>query len=183
MLRINRLPRRFFGEGVTLWGERIYQLTWQARVGFVYDAQSFKPVGTFGYATEGWGLTHDTRMLILSDGSSLLYFLEPETFKIRRVLVVRDGQKPVKRLNELEYVNGLVYANVWKTSRIAMIEPATGRVSGWIELEGLWRKVAADSPADVLNGIAYDIERDRLFVTGKLWPRVFEIELIAKPQS
>ncbi len=168
-----------FGEGITIFGENIIQLTWKSRVGFVYDKESFELIKMFSYPTEGWGITHDGERLIMSDGTANLYFWEPETLaEIGRVEVADNGQ-PVMRLNELEYINGEIWANVWQTDRIARIDPDSGRVVGWIDLTGLLSaEDRAQQPVDVLNGIAYDAENDRLFVTGKLWPKLFEIELL-----
>ncbi len=178
VLQLRPLPPRFFGEGITVFGDRIIQLTWRSRTGFVYDKHSFELLGSFRYPTEGWGLTHDGERLILSDGSATLYFLDAETFReIGRLQVVAPSG-PVHRLNELEYISGEVYANVWQTDRIARISLQTGAVTGWIDLDGLGRSQPHQEPMDVLNGIAYDPQRERLFVTGKLWPHLFEIELI-----
>ena len=178
ILQARQLPARFFGEGITIYGNRVIQLTWRARVGFVYDMQTFQLLDTFNYPTEGWGITHDGRSLIMSDGTSTLYFLDPQTFREVDRLEVHTRDGPVSRLNELEYVQGEIYANVWKTDRIARISPETGEVVGWIDLEGLLRPEDRNSRIDVLNGIAYDVKNDRLFVTGKLWPKLFEIELV-----
>jgi glutamine cyclotransferase len=155
-------------------------LTWQNNVAFVYDKDSFEPINQFSYPTEGWGITHDGRCLIMSDGTNNLYFRDPETFAEIGRLPVFDNEGPVIRLNELEYINGEVYANIWQTNRIARISPQTGQVLAWIDMTGVLDHVVVD-PADridVLNGIAYDAENGRLFVTGKLWPAVFEIELV-----
>jgi glutamine cyclotransferase len=179
IIQFRRLPSRFFGEGITIFGERIVQLTWQTRTGFVYDKHSFALQEKFHYPTEGWGLTHDGNRLILSDGTDVLYFLDPETFQQIGKLRVVDHQGPVTRLNELEYVKGEIFANIWQTDRIARIAPDTGRVTGWIDLAGLLNRRGHIPPVDVLNGIAYDEAGDRLFVTGKLWPTLFEIELIS----
>ncbi len=168
------LADRFFAEGLAIWRERLIQLTWESRTGFVYDLDSFRERATFAYAGEGWGLTHDGRHLIMSDGSASLRFLDPESFEVARRIRVRDGTTPVEGLNELEYIRGEIYANVWQTDRVVRIDPTSGRVRGWIDLSGLLRQ---DGHYGVLNGIAFDSRRDRLFVTGKLWPRLFEIEL------
>jgi len=178
ILQVRQLPVRFFGEGITIYGKRVIQLTWRARVGFVYDRLTFQLLDTFNYSTEGWGITHDGRSLITSDGTSTLYFLDPQTFREVDRLAVHTRDGPVSRLNELEYVQGEIYANVWKTDRIARISPQTGEVVGWIDLEGLLRPEDRNSRIDVLNGIAYDVKNHRLFVTGKLWPKLFEIELV-----
>jgi glutamine cyclotransferase len=178
ILQIRQLSAQFFGEGITIYGNRIIQLTWRARVGFVYDKQTFQLLDTFNYPTEGWGITHDGRSFIMSDGTSTLYLLDPQTFQEVGRLEVHTRDGPVSRLNELEYVQGEIYANVWKTDRIARISPQTGEVVGWIDLEGLLRQEDRNRRIDVLNGIAYDVKNDRLFVTGKLWPKLFEIELV-----
>lgn len=171
------LPGQYFGEGIVVWGDEIVQLTWQSNVGFVYDKDSFELLRSFDYTTEGWGITHDGTRLIMSDGTSTLRFWDPETLQVTGQVSVYDASGPVTRLNELEYVQGEVYANVWQTDRIARIDPQTGQVVGWIDLTGLLG--SARRSADVLNGIAYDAATDRLFVTGKLWPKLFEIELLA----
>lgn len=172
------IPDQFFGEGITIYDDRIMQLTWQSRVGFVYDKASFELLRQFDYATEGWGITSDGKRLIMSDGSSTLYFLDPITFREVGRTEVSDNSGPVSRLNELEYVNGEIYANVWLTDFIARISPDTGNVIGWIDLHGLLTAEDRSGPVDVLNGIAYDARDNRLFVTGKLWPKVFEITLV-----
>lgn len=167
---------RYFGEGLTDWGDRLVQLTWETNIGFVYEVASLRPISTFSYRGEGWGLTHDSRRLIMSDGTPTLRFLDPSTFKETGSVAVRDGDLSVDDLNELEFVNGSIFANVWFTDSIAMIAPESGVVTGWIDLRGLLPDREARG-ADVLNGIAYDARGDRLFVTGKLWPRLFEIRL------
>ncbi len=176
------IPDQFFGEGITIFEDRLIQLTWQARVGFVYDKDSFELLQEFSYPTEGWGLTHDGQRLIMSDGTATLYFLDPDSLEEIGRIEVRDGTQPVSLLNELEYIEGEIYANVWKTTRIARISPETGQVLGWIELAGLLKPEDITQPVDVLNGIAYDAAQDRLFVTGKLWPKLFEIEVVAVAQ-
>jgi glutamine cyclotransferase len=178
VLQLRRLPVQLFGEGVTVFDDKVYQLTWKAHIGFVYDKYSFDLLGYFTYPTQGWGLTHDGQRLIMSDGTSTLYFLDPDTFEETGQVQVHDNDGPVTRLNELEYVRGEIFANVWTTDRIARIDPQTGRVTGWIDLAGLLSEEDRSQPVDVLNGIAYDAENDRLFVTGKLWPKLFEIELV-----
>ncbi len=175
-----RLPDDLFGEGITLLGDRIYQLTWKAQIGMVADRESFELIETFAYETEGWGLTHDGDRLIMSDGTDTIRFLDPETLEQTGRIQVYDDSGPVVRLNELEYVDGEIYANVWQTDRIARIDPASGQVTGWIDLSGLLPAQEAARPIDVLNGIAYDDEENRLFVTGKLWPTMFEIRLVEK---
>jgi glutamine cyclotransferase len=169
-----------FGEGIAIFGDRLYQLTWQNKVGFVWDWQSFDPLGQWTYEGEGWGLTHDGTHLIMSDGTPVLRFLDPETLQEVHRVEVRDGTTPVPRLNELEYVRGEVYANVWQTDRIARIDPESGAVVGWIDLSGLLSAEDRTQSVDVLNGIAYDAAGERLFVTGKLWPKLFEIEVVEK---
>jgi glutamine cyclotransferase len=177
-MQLHPLPPEYFGEGITIFGDRIIQLTWKARLGFVYDKDSFELLGTFRYPTEGWGMTHDGTALIMSDGSSTLRFLDPDTFEEIGQIQVFDDQGPVSMLNELEYVQGKVYANVWQTDLVAVIEPGTGQVSAWIDLQGLLEAEDYLQPVDVLNGIAYDADGERLFVTGKWWPKLFEIELL-----
>ncbi len=169
---------KYFGEGLAAWGSTLIQLTWLAHIAFVYDRFSFRLLHTFHYDGEGWGLTQDGRNLILSDGTASLRFFDPQTFREVRRIVVKDQGAPVTQLNELEYVCGEIYANVWHTDRIARISPATGRVLGWIDLTGLLGQDERSNPEAVLNGIAYDSAHDRLFVTGKLWPRLFEIKIV-----
>jgi glutaminyl-peptide cyclotransferase len=169
------IDKRYFAEGLTDWGNRLLQLTWETNIGFVYDLATFAPISTFTYTGEGWGLTHDTSRLIMSDGTSALRFLNPSTQRELSRITVKDGDRPIERLNELEFVKGEVYANVWLTDRIAIIAPATGRVTAWLDLAGLRAPVRQGD--DVLNGIAYDAQRDRLFVTGKLWSKLFEIRV------
>jgi len=169
------LPQQYWGEGITIFKDQIIQLTWKARTGFVYDKTNLKFLHRIKYATEGWGITHDTQHLIMSDGSATLYFRDPNTFATVRKIQVTDDRGPVRELNELEYIKGRVFANVWQTDRIAIIDPNTGHVTSWIDL----RELAAKHPhGDVLNGIAYDAAQDRLFVTGKFWSSLYEIELL-----
>jgi glutamine cyclotransferase len=174
------LSPRLFGEGITVFDDRIIQLTWQSGVAFVYDKQSFKQQSFFRYTGEGWGITHDGKRMVMSDGSATLRFLDPETFRVVDTVTVRSGEAPVGRLNELEYVEGEIYANVWGLDRIARISPRTGEVLAWIDLAGLLKPGDRVSPDAVLNGIAYDPQKKRLFVTGKLWPKLFEIRLVRK---
>ena len=169
------LSYRFFGEGITIYNDKIIQLTWKSGTGFVYDKESFELLQRFRYPYEGWGITHDGERLIVSDGTSTLHFLDPGTFEERGSIEVHAGRDPVTNLNELEFIGGLIYANVWQTDLIAEISPETGEVVGWIDLSGI---MEADG-VDVLNGIAYDREEGRLFVTGKLWPKLFEIEIVS----
>ena len=176
--RMRLLDRRYFGEGLALFEGRLIQLTWRSQTGWVYDQESFARLDQFSYPTEGWGLTHDGERLIMSDGTEVLYFLDPHTFAEIGQLRVHDNRGPVTWLNELEYVEGEIYANVWQSDRIARICPATGQVTGWIDLTGLLPPEDRDPPVDVLNGIAYDAVGRRLFVTGKRWPKIFQIELV-----
>jgi len=171
------VPVPYFAEGIALLNGKIYQLTWQHHVGFIYDAQSFERVGQFNYTEEGWGLATDGTSLILSDGSNRLRFLDPSDFHVTRTIAVRDGQTPIKELNELEFVQGEIYANVWHDNRIATIDPQSGRVTAWIDLNGLMPEGELPDPEAVLNGIAYDQANNRLYVTGKLWPKLFEIRV------
>jgi glutamine cyclotransferase len=167
----------YFAEGLTAWNGQLVQLTWKSNIAFVYDLLSFAPRRSFRYPGEGWGLTHDQRTFIVSDGTEVLRFLNPDTFRETRRILVRDGAVAVHQLNELEYVRDEVYANVWHTNRIARISPQSGHVLGWIDLQGLLPAVYRLDSQAVLNGIAYDADNDRLFVTGKLWPWLFEIEV------
>ena len=177
------LAPEYFGEGITTWGDTILQLTWQSQLGFIYDRNTFKQLRTFKYTGEGWGLTHNATQLIMSDGSASLRFLDPKTLTETRRLLVTDAGVIIRELNELEWVDGEIYANVWQTNFIARISPSSGRVVGWIDLTGLLSPDERRAGADVLNGIAYDAAGKRLFVTGKLWPKVFEIGLVAKPKA
>jgi glutaminyl-peptide cyclotransferase len=176
VVQIRKTEPQYFGEGITLWRNTLVQLTWQTEVGFVYDRETFAPQRTFSYMGEGWGLTHDDTRLIMSDGTPSLRFLDPTTLRETGRLTVRAGGVPVEDLNELEVVKGEIFANVWMSHRIARISPKTGHVTAWIDLRGLLTPREA-AGVDVLNGIAYDAKGDRLFVTGKLWPRLFEIQI------
>jgi glutaminyl-peptide cyclotransferase len=181
VLQRRDIAAEYFGEGITVWKDELFQLTWQSGVAFVYDKATFAPKRRYTYTGEGWGLTHDGTSLVMSDGTEFLRFLDPATFKERRRVRVTAAGSPVKNLNELEYVKGEILANIWtnETDVIARINPSTGAVTGWVDLNGLLtarERVAVD----VLNGIAYDAAADRLFVTGKLWPRIFEIRLVPK---
>lgn len=178
VLKIYHLPSEYFGEGIVLWQDKIIQLTWREHKGFVYDKESFQPLKEFSYPTEGWGIAHDGKRLIMSDGTATLHFLDPETFQEVGRLEVHDRGVPINNLNELEYIKGEIYANIWQTDRIAIISPQTGQVRAWVDLRGLLSEEDRSLPVDVLNGIAYDVQHDRLFITGKLWPKLFEIELI-----
>ena len=173
------LPSQYFGEGIIDWKDKLIELTWQDQVGFIYGIDDFALRGEFRYDGEGWALTRDDTRIIMSDGTSRLRFLDPETLKETGGVTVTDEGQPVDQLNELEWVKGEIYANIWQSDRIARIDPATGKVTGWIDLAGLLP--AQDQPGtDVLNGIAYDAKADRLIVTGKLWPRLYEIKLVKK---
>ena len=178
ILEYHELPSHLFGEGVTIYDNKIIQLTWRSNVGFVYDKDSLELLRKFSYPTEGWGVTCDDEHLIMSDGTANLYFLHPESFEEQKRIKVHDNKGSVQRLNELEYVDGEIYANVFQTNRIARINPKTGKVVGWIDLTGILTVEDRREPVDVLNGIAYDSENSRLFVTGKLWSKLFEIELM-----
>ena len=182
VLKSYDLPEQYFGEGITVFQDTIIQLTWKSKKGFVYDKNDFKLLRDFTYDTEGWGLTHDGERLIMSDGSSTLYFIDPDTFSIIRHIEVVHNDTPIDKLNELEYINGQIYANIWQTDYIAIIDPQSGMVSGWIDLSGLLSSQQYGEPVDVLNGIAYDAANNRLLVTGKLWPHLFEIKLVATEQ-
>ena len=174
------ISSQFFGEGIIDWKDRLIQLTWKTQIGFVYGIDDFETKGEFSYPGEGWALTRDDKRIIMSDGTPRLRFLDPETLKETGGITVTDEGKPVDQLNELEWVKGEIYANIWQTDRIARIDPATGKVKSWIDLTGLL-PVEDRARADVLNGIAYDAKADRLIVTGKLWPRLYEIRLVPKP--
>lgn len=175
------VPSQYFAEGLASWGSTLIQLTWQSHIAFVYDRFSFRLLRTLHYSGEGWGLTQDGRNLILSDGTATLRFLDPGSFREVRRVVVKDDGAPVTELNELESIHGEIYANVWHTDRIARISPATGKVLGWIDLAGILPADQHSDPEAVLNGIAYDARHNRLFVTGKLWPELFEIQVMAQP--
>ena len=170
------LPDQFFGEGITIFEDKIIQLTWKSGKGFVYDKSSFELLQEFEYPTDGWGITHNGSALIMSDGTATLYFLDPETFQTIGQVEVYD-EEPVALLNELEYIHGMVYANIWKEDKIAIINPETGQVTGWIDLTGI-SNTENQNTIDVLNGIAYDQNQDRLFVTGKKWSKLYEIKLV-----
>jgi glutamine cyclotransferase len=169
------LADQYFGEGITIFDNRIIQLTWISNKGFVYEKDSFELITEFTYQTEGWGITNDGSQLIMSDGSSTLFFLDPETFKIVKQVQVID-EEPVSNLNELEYIHGQVWANIWLQDKIAIINPQTGKVQAWVNLSGLNQDDTQD-PNKVLNGIAYDSKGDRIFVTGKKWSKLFQIDI------
>lgn len=177
ILQTHQLAQTYFGEGITIWKNKIIQLTWKSHLGFVYDKKNFQLLNQFHYPTEGWGLTHNGKYLIMSDGTNTLFLLDPETFsEVRRIQVTYQGQ-PVNNINELEYINGEIFANIWQTDTIVRISPATGQVIGLIDLSQL-RTPKERLQGDVLNGIAYDVKNKRLFVTGKLWSKLYEIELV-----
>jgi len=167
-----------FGEGIVDAGRYLYQWTWQSHKGIVYSLRTMKEVGSFTYKGEGWGMTRDKSSLITSDGSSTLTFRAPASFKVIRQITVSDAGKPVPMLNELEYIKGSIYANVWHTDRIARISPSDGRVLEWIDLTGLEPDALQRDPEAVLNGIAYDPKGDRIFVTGKLWKHIYQIQVV-----
>ena len=175
------LPAKLFGEGIVDWGPNLYEWTWQDHVCFVYDRFSLRLVKQFTYTGEGWGMTRTSREIITSDGTATLRFRDPETFKEKRHIVVKDHGMLVKQLNELEFIKGEIYANVWHSERIARISPKDGRVTSWIDLSGILPVAEKIDSESVLNGIAYDAVRDRIFITGKQWPAVFEIKIV--PQS
>lgn len=179
VLQIRKLSQEIFAEGLTLFHNRIYQLTWRNGICFVYERDSFRSDIEFRYTGEGWGLTNDGTHLIMSDGSDILTFRDPATFAVVRQIKAHDQGVPVRDLNELEYIEGEIWANVWMTDMIVRISPKTGEVVGWIDLSGLLKPNEA-SQADVLNGIAYDRQNKRIFVTGKLWPKIFEIKVVPK---
>jgi glutamine cyclotransferase len=176
------LDAKYFGEGIIDWGPNLYEWTWESHLCFVYDRFSLRLVKQFTYAGEGWGMTRTAKEIVTSDGTATLRFRDPETFAETRHILVKDGKTPVAQLNELEYVKDEIYANVWHSERIARISPKDGHVIAWIDLTGILpddQKVDAES---VLNGIAYDAGHDRLFVTGKQWPKIFEIKIVPRPE-
>ncbi len=179
VLRKRDISEGYFAEGLARIGDRLYQLTWLNNTGFVYDL-NFSQVQTWTYATEGWGLTSDGARLIMSDGSSRLYALDPLTLAVEHVITVTRQGQPVTQLNELEWIEGNIYANIWQTAEIVIIDPASGQVTGSVDLSKLHGMLPADQPIDVLNGIAYDPLTQRLWVTGKLWPEVFQIRLVPR---
>ena len=174
------LSNRVFGEGITVWGDTIVQLTWKANVGMVYDRKTFELRQKFRYSGEGWDITQDGRNLIISDGTSTLRFLDPRTFRVVRRLTVRSGGNRIRHLNELEFVNGEILANVWYKDYLVRISPQSGEVTGYVDLSRLWPKNQRPDKEAVLNGIAYDAVGKRLFVTGKNWPSLYEIRLVAR---
>jgi glutamine cyclotransferase len=177
VIRQHDLDAALFGEGITLYNNRIYQVTWKNKVGFVYDKSDFKLLNKIYYATQGWGLTTVNNKIVMSDGSNVLYFNEPEMFTVISKIEVYDNTKKRDSLNELEYINGEIWANIWMNDHIARIDPVTGKVLGYIDLSGILPAPDRNSETDVLNGIAYDNKGNRIFVTGKRWPKLFEIKV------
>ena len=172
------LSTLYFGEGITFYGGRLFQLTYQSGIGFIYDSKSWSSLGNFHYPGEGWALTHDDKRLIMSDGTSALRFLEPSTLRELGRIEVRDGARPIPKVNELEYIEGEVWANVWLTDRLVRIDPRTGQVNSWVDLTGLLKAAERTPDIDVLNGIAYDAAKRLIFVTGKRWPKLYEIRVV-----
>jgi len=177
VLQERKMTNNFFGEGVVDWGPNILQWTWQTHIGVVMDRATLKPLHTFTYTGEGWGMTHDNKRLITSDGSATLRFRNPETFEETGHIDVKDGDKPVDQLNELEYINGEIWANVWHLERIARISPKDGKVISWVDVTGILPASEKRDDESVLNGIAYDEAKGRIFITGKQWPTIFEIKV------
>lgn len=177
ILKLHKLDENYFGEGITIYQNKIFQLTWKSKVGFIYDKDSFKLINKFYYNTEGWGITHNDEHLIMSDGTDEIFFLNPLNFKKVYSIRVHDEFRPVTKVNELEFIKGEIYANIWRSDKIARICPHSGKVTGWIDLKGLLSPKEYKN-AGTLNGIAYDIKKNRFYVTGKMWPKLFEIKLI-----
>ncbi len=177
ILRQLNLDPSLFGEGITLYGDRIYQVTWTSNVGFVYDRSTFRQINRIYYQTQGWGLTTLDDNIIMSDGTNVIYYIEPESFTVVSRREVYDNEKKVDQLNELEYINGELWANIWNTDLIARIDPVSGKVIAYIDLKGILNDPRIDTTEDVLNGIAYDKDNNRIFVTGKNWPKLFEIRI------
>ena len=172
------LEEKFFGEGLAELNGKFYQLTWKSQKGFVYDAQSLEKLSSFSYTGEGWGLTTDGKTLIMSDGTERIRFLDPKTFQVLREISVTFGGKSLKMLNELEFIEGEIFANVWQTEQIVRINPVNGQVVGVIDLTGIYPQARQRDSQFVLNGIAYDTEAKKLYVTGKCWPKIYQIELV-----
>jgi glutaminyl-peptide cyclotransferase len=183
VLKIYNLPGKYFGEGITIFGDKIIQLTYKSQTGFVYDKKTFELLRQFKYNSEGWGLTNDGMHLIMSDGSPTLYFYDPNSFELISKVAVYYKGSLLRNLNELEYIDGKIYANIWQTDYIAIIDPKSGQVTGIIDLKGLLKAADIRGRIDVLNGMAYDAKKKRLFVTGKWWPKLFEIKLIPVKQD
>lgn len=169
----------YFGEGISFLNGKVYQLTWQNKIGFIYDAKTFKKLGQFTIpSAEGWGMTTDGSSLILSDGTSNLTFLNPNTFKTEKILGVTDNNGPVGNINELEYIKGSIYANIYESSNIVRIDPVSGKITGKADFSKLNKEVKEKDPqADFMNGIAYDSAKNKIYITGKLWPSIYEIRL------
>jgi glutamine cyclotransferase len=182
LIQHHDIPSEYFGEGIVDWGNNLLEWTWQTHKGFVFDRTSLRQIGGFIYTGEGWGMTRNEHEIITSDGSPILRFRNPDTFDVIRPITVRDGQTPVRNLNELEWIKGEIYANVWHSDRIARISPADGHVIAWIDCTGLLPKSEMVDDESVLNGIAYDAKRDRIFVTGKQWPTIFETKAVTLKQ-
>jgi len=178
VIRQLNLSPELFGEGITLYKDRIFQVTWQSKVGFVYEKETFRQINKIYYQSEGWGLTTLKDQIVMSDGTNVLYFFDPETFTVISRIEVYDNEQKVDSLNELEYINGEIWANIWMTDNIARIDPASGKVTGYINLKGILNDRGTNTNVDVLNGIAFDGESNRIFVTGKNWPKLFEIRII-----
>jgi glutamine cyclotransferase len=174
------VDRQYFAEGMTIFGDKIFQLTWQAQKGFIYDLKKLRQEGEFNYEGQGWGLTHDNHSLIMSDGTNRIRFLDPTSFQVQRTISVYENGHPLTELNELEFIKGEIYANIWKTDRIVRIDPTTGKINAWIDMTGLHHQGEERARENCLNGIAYDTESDRLFVTGKRWEKIYQIRLVKK---
>ncbi len=177
VIRNRPLAKTLFGEGLTLLNHQIWMITWKEKTAYVYEPEDFKPIASYPYEGEGWGLTNDGKQLIMSDGTNILKFINPNGFSINKSVEVMDGDRPVKMLNELEWINGSIFANIYLTDRIARISPETGMVTGWLDLSGLRKQLGTRNRAEVLNGIAYDEKTGHLLVTGKFWPKMYEIKI------
>lgn len=175
--KVHNLSDHLFGEGITVINDKIYQLTWRSKKGIIYEIDSFKVLGFFNYPFEGWGITNDQKNLIISNGTQNLYFYDPVSFKQVKKIKVTDMGEPISLINELEYIDGKIYANIWRSNKIISIDPDTGKVVNWYDLSGLQKEARGKNKIDVLNGIAFDKQNDRFFVTGKFWPKLFEIRL------
>ena len=180
VIRQMPLDQRYFGEGITVLGQSVYQLTWLNGRGFVYDADTFRRLREFSYPGQGWGLTNDGHVLYMSDGTAQIRVWDPESLKELRRITVQDAGRSIDMLNELEWVRDEIWANVWHTDRIARISPSDGRILGWVDASGLLKAGDTSNPEAVLNGIAYDTRHKRIFVTGKLWPKLFEVRVKTK---
>lgn len=177
------LPNDYFAEGITIFNGKIFLLTWKEKTGFIFDINTFNLIDTFHYTYEGWGITNDDEHLIVSDGTSALHIIDPEKLEEVKQINVHDGIYLINNINELEYIDGYIFANIWQTEKIAVIEPDSGKVVFWLDLSGILDNVGHNKKVDVLNGIAYDVENNRLFVTGKFWPVLFEIEMASESGS